>query len=400
MSVSLINKVKYSPVIYKAYSILGNLGISLLKLFVKPNPKAIVFVCFGGRKYDDSPKAIYEEMVRDSRFDGYQLVWAFINPEKHDIGKRGIKIKIDTLRYFTTLLSARVWITNSSVERGLHFTGKHTFYLNTWHGTPIKKMGTDIAADNASFGGKTKIKHKQESEDVMLAQGIYEADIFSRVFRIRREKFAVVGLPRNDELVSHNNSEYITMLKDKLGLPRNKKVILYAPTYREYSKDDANNVVAQLPIHFNEWKKKLGDNFVVIFRAHYEVVKTLNVCFDDFIIDFSAYPQLNDLMLVSDILISDYSSIFFDYSILKRPMLSYAYDYDTYTAKRGMYFDIRKELECLNLADENALLDEIVNLNYTHRVGLAEAFKEKYIDACGTATQDTIDIIAKNILAQ
>jgi len=69
-------------------------------LFVKPNPKTIVFVCFGGRKYDDSPKAIYEGMARDSRFDGYQLVWAFINPEKHDVGKRGIKIKIDTLRYF------------------------------------------------------------------------------------------------------------------------------------------------------------------------------------------------------------------------------------------------------------------------------------------------------------
>jgi CDP-glycerol glycerophosphotransferase len=234
----------------------------------------------------------------------------------------------------------------------------------------------------------------------MLAQGVYEADIFSRVFQIRRDKFAVVGLPRNDELVSHNNNEHISILKDKLGLPRNKKVILYAPTYREYSKDESNNVVAQLPIHFNDWKEKLGDKFVVLFRAHYEVAKTLNVCFDDFIRDFSAYPQLNDLMLVSDILISDYSSIFFDYSILKRPMLSYTYDYDTYTAKRGMYFDIRKELECLNLADEKALLDEILNINYTRRVDIAEAFKNKYIESCGLAARKSLDIIAKNILAQ
>jgi len=171
------------------------------------------------------------------------------------------------------LLSARVWITNSSVERGLSFTGKHTFYLNTWHGTPIKKMGTDIAADNTSFSAKNNVQQQESNVDIMLAQGVYEADIFSRVFQIKRDKFAIVGLPRNDALVSRNNREQIMIIKSKLGLPQDKTIILYAPTYREYSKDESNNVVAQLPIHFNDWKKKLGDNFVVLFRAHYEVLK-------------------------------------------------------------------------------------------------------------------------------
>jgi CDP-glycerol glycerophosphotransferase len=103
-------------------------------------------------------------------------------------------------------------------------------------------------------------------------------------------------------------------------------------------------------------------------------------------------------MLVSDMLISDYSSIFFDYSILERPMLAYAYDYDTYTAKRGMYFDIRDELDCRSIVDENTLLDVIRNLEFDKRSKISELFQQKYVDSFGNATQSTIDIIAKNIL--
>lgn len=133
--------------------------MNTLKLFVKTDDKLILFNSFAGRKYDDSPKAIYEEMKKDPRFKDYRLVWAFHQPEKYDAPQ---KIKTDSLTYFKTALAARVWVTNSSVERGLNFTGKRTLYFNTWHGTPMKKMRSDINKDSYdanAVDGESKINH-------------------------------------------------------------------------------------------------------------------------------------------------------------------------------------------------------------------------------------------------
>ena len=187
--------VKYSFVVYSVYYVVGTLFLRLLKFFIKPDDKLILFSSFGGRKFDDSPKTLYELMLKDKRFGDYKLIWAFTNPDEVELSEDR-KIKCDTLNYYVTALKARVWITNSSIERGLSFKGKNTFYFNTWHGTPLKKMGADISADNQSFKGKTKNRC-----DVFLVQGEYEADIFSRVFTIEREKIRLIGLPRNDILI-------------------------------------------------------------------------------------------------------------------------------------------------------------------------------------------------------
>ncbi|MBQ7037485.1 MAG: CDP-glycerol glycerophosphotransferase family protein, partial [Clostridia bacterium] len=134
----LANIIKYFKFIYSLYYYVFSFLLSALRLFVKPDDKLILFNSFGGRKYDDSPKAIFEKMQKDPRFQDYKKVWAFHNPEGKEIP--GVTcIKTDTFRYFVTALRARVWITNSSVERGLNFKGKNTYYFNTWHGTPIKK---------------------------------------------------------------------------------------------------------------------------------------------------------------------------------------------------------------------------------------------------------------------
>lgn len=394
MSISLINRIKYSPILYKIYSFVGGIGIAGLKVFIKSNPKLIVFVSFGGRNFGDSPKAIYEEMISDPRFSSFEFVWAFIDPARHETGNRGRKIKIDTLEYFWTLLKARCWVTNSSVGRGLSFSGKKTFYFNTWHGTPIKKMGSDIAGDNLSF----KIKEKRVSPiDLMLAQGNYEADIFSRVFNIPRDCFAVIGLPRNDELIRDDKKSRVEELRKKLEIPSGKKVILYAPTFREYSQDSHSGCIARPPVDFKKWEEEIGTDYILLFRAHYEVVRVLDVEFGDFARDVSDYPSLNELMLVSDMLVSDYSSVFFDYSVLGRPMLCFAYDYDVYQEKRGVYFDIREELLCKDLGNEEALLSEIKRLNYKERSQVARKFKERYVDAAGTAAKASADIIFQRI---
>lgn len=391
MSLSLINRVKYTPWLYHCWNFGGSLVVNILKVFVKPKKNLIVFVSFGGKRFDDSPRCIYEEILIDKRFDGFDLVWAFIQPEKFDVG-RAHKVKIDTFEYYITLLQAACWVTNSSVERGLNFRRKDVFYLNTWHGVPIKKMGSDIAATNKSFKSKSKGEYAPYS--VFTVNGNYDAKIFERVFSLAPNAIKIVGLPRNDALSCDNNE--VELLKKKLKLDRVKKVILYAPTFREYNKDKTDSCIIAPPIDWERWEKELGNDYAILFRAHYEVVKVMNIRETDFVRNVSTYPNLNELMLVSDILISDYSSIFFDYSILGRPMLTFCYDYKEYSSKRGMYFDIRKELDSDN-STQDQLLESIKTLDVEKAIKRALAFRRKFMEVYGDASKQCVDLIYDNI---
>lgn len=386
---SLVSQVKHTKLFYNAYFYIGSFFIRLLKLFVKPNDHLIVFSSFSGKTYDDSPRAIYEGMIKDHRFDDYELVWDFRDPLKINI-ERGGKIKTDTLTYYTTLLKARLWITNVSMYRGLEFTGIKSYVFNTWHGSAIKKIGIDVKGGEG-FVAKTK----QKRGDVMLAQGQYDVERFSHAYEMPQQSMLVFGLPRNDELVYNNKPDIINELKTHLGIALNKKVILYAPTYREYLRDNKKNSIFSLPINIGKWEENLSSDFVILFRAHPDVVKVLNIVENDFVKDVSSYPHVNELMLVSDLLISDYSSIFFDYSILGRPMLCFAYDYDQYNETRGVYFDIRKELASENLSDEDVLVDTILKLDWKERSRISIDFRNKYVESFGNATKQSLDYLCE-----
>lgn len=370
----IVNIVKSNKIIYNIYSFVFNIIFKILKLFIKVQDDIILINSFGGKKYDDSPRVIFEYMLTQKKYDKYKIYWAFDNPEKFNI-ERAEKIKVNTSKYFIIALKAKYWITNSAIEKGLKFKNKKTIYINTWHGTAIKKMGKDAP--------ETAFRFKTSKIDVMYAQSQYDIDIFSRAFDLPKETFALVGLPRNDELFNINEKE-IQEIKNKLNIPENKKVILYAPTFREYNRDKNGCIIAP-PINIKKWKEKLSKDYIVLFRAHYEINSILGIKNDEFIYNVSDYKNLNELMKISDILISDYSSIIFDYSILKRPIYSYAYDYEEYKAKRGMYLDIRTELPNGTCEYEDDLLHKIINCNFEEQKIKTEKFSKKYIQDDGNA---------------
>lgn len=384
MKKSLFYLVKYVGCFYSLYYYLGSFVLKILKCFVSPDNKLILFVSFGGRRFDDSPKVIYDEMLKDKRFDDYKLVWAFNNPEKYTIA-RGEKIKTDTLKYFIKALKARVWVTNSTVERGLEFKGRSTLYFETWHGTPIKKMGSDIDASSKSFRSKG-----EWDVDIFTVQGEFESEIFARLFRIRQDSIKLIGLPRND-IYNKYTKEYAKELREKLNISLDKKIILYAPTYREFESGQGGERVLNVPVTLSKWKKLLGDDYVLLYRAHYEVAKSMNIEEDEFVREMSAYPQLEDLMVVSDMLISDYSSTFFDYSIMHKPMLCFCYDYDKYAKERGMYFDIRDYLP--NADNEDDLIKLIKKTDPTKENAATKNFQEKFVTEYGSAAEKSLNII-------
>ena len=391
MKGKLLQFVKYTRIIYTLYFYLGSWTLSLLKLLIHSDKHTIIFSSFGGKKFDDSPKCIYDAILKDNRFNGYRLIWAFQEPDKYTL-PRGTKVKIDTFNYFKTLLKAGIWITNSSLTRGLYIKGTDTFSINTWHGTPIKHMGSDTE------GTKSFRIKKSVQDNVKLCQSHYELDIFSRVFNTPKEIFHLTGLPRNDELSLPHSEEWKNTIKEKLGIKAEKKVILYAPTFRDYEKNAVGTITACPPIQFDKWKEALGDRYVLLVRMHYEVTKIMDVPCNGFSFNVSNYPNLNELILISDMLISDYSSIFFDYSITGKPMLCFAYDYEKYSTLRGMYFDIRKELDmehCCNT--EEQIIAEIQHIDMDKKSYITKRFRDKYVEAYGTATRQTLNIIADHI---
>lgn len=386
MKQKLVNFLKYNKVAYAVYYRVMSFCMNVLKLFIKTDDKLILFNSFAGRKYDDSPKAIFEEMRKDPRFKGYRLVWAFHQPEKYDAPQ---KIKTDGLHYFKTALAARVWVTNSSVERGLNFAGKHTFYFNTWHGTPMKKMGTDICASNTSFGNKG-----DSHFDVMMSQGHFETDVFSRSFGIPKEKFLEVGLPRNDILANYTDT-YRKRLREELNIRPDQTVILYCPTFREYDKDESLGVVMAPPMDLEKWERELGNGYALLMRAHYEVSKVMKIEDNEFVRNMTDYPDLNDLYIAADILISDYSSVFFDFSITGKPMLHFCYDYDKYSSKRGMYFDIREKISGAD--NEDQVIELIKGLDVDTESKKTVAFRNEFVNFYGSAAKAAVDCIAREL---
>ena len=198
-------------------------------------------------------------------------------------------------------------------------------------------------------------------------------------------------MPRNDVLWDAGEDDK-RVLKEKLGIGAGKKVILYAPTWRD-SDNGGKTYEIKPPIDFDRWKTELGDEYVVLFRAHHITTKVLDVRFDDFIRDVSDYPDVNELMIASDLLITDYSAIAFDYSILCRPILCYAYDYDTYLADRGTYFDMDEKYPNKSFKTEDQLLDHIKSLNFEKESANTERFRNSFIEYRAESTKTCVEAL-------
>lgn len=379
MKEKLIQLVKDNRIVYSCYYFIMNVVVALLKFFVKPDNNLILFVSYGGRYFNDSPKCLYDRMLNDGRFQGYHLVWAFRDPSKfHEVKER---VKIDSISYFITALKARCWITNVHIERGLDFKGRHTFYFNTAH-TNIPKLSEGGVSGEKTFKSKAKTKC-----DFFCVQSEFEKQLFKE----SAKQVEAVGFAKNDMLASASPDNYY-YLRKKLGVPEGKTVILYAPTFREgYLRG------RDVQVDFVKWKEILGDQYIVWFRAHPVFACKVQVDKNsEFVIDMSSYPDNNDLMIAADVLISDYSGILVEFGVQDKPMFCYAYDFDDYVKTRGLYFDVREDLPG-GYMNEDELLHYIKDGDKNEIMKKVKIFRSKYIQVYGHATETCLDIIYKNI---
>lgn len=375
--------LKHNLMMQKSYKVIMSFVFKTISIFIPINDKMILFSAHG-RRYNDSPKAIYQKMINDSMYNGYEFVWALDDPNKYDI-PGGSKVKMDTIKYFITALKAKYWITCVNIERGLHFKKKQTIYLNTWHGTPLKLIG------NAVTGRKD---FDFSSVDIFCAAGKYEKEIYKRDFNVLEDNILLSGLPRNDELYNVLD-EQIANYKRLLNIPADKKVILYAPTWRD-STDNGKSYSIRPPINIDYWKNELQDEYVLLLRTHAYTNEVLGIEFDEFARDFSSYPDINQLLIVADILISDYSATIFDYSILERPIICFGYDYHEYMKDRGFYLDLEEEIPNGVIRTQEKVIEKILTLDYRNECKKTSDFKNKYLNTSGNATVQCIDLLFKS----
>lgn len=379
MKQKLVYLLKHNPLIQRVYQYTMSVVFQTIGLFVPVDPDLVLFVSFMGTKYNDSPRAISEYLERDERYAHLHRVWALEKPQDFPALET---VKIDTPRYFLTALRAKYWVTNTNIERGLHFKKKNQIYLNTWHGVALKTIGNDCPGrSDYDFG----------NINYMCVSGAHDERVFASAFRVKPESCLRCGMPRNDRLY-RATAEEKQRLRLALGIPDGKKVILYAPTWRD-STDGGRSYALKPPIHFDAWKQELGADFVVLFRAHHMTTKVLNVQFNDFVRDCSDYPDINDLMIAADLLITDYSAVAFDYSILQRPILIFAYDYADYIAERGTYFDMAEVYPSEIYQDEEGLLNALRSLDLERASARTAAFSKQFMEHGGSATQACVEAL-------
>lgn len=355
---------------------------------VKTDKKMILFETFMGRQYGCNPKAIYEYIISDSRFDDYRLVWAFTDPGKAKSIpqlKRAEIVEMLTDEYSQACAEAGYIVTNSNLNNRIIKKDDQVF-IQTWHGTPLKKLRCDIEAESGNANNTLSDIHYKNDIDVVrydyfISPSPFCTEKFTSAFNLRKlgkeDILIETGYPRNDILINHSE-EYAAGIKRELGIPEDKKVILYAPTFRDNQHDGASYTY-DTHIDFDRLMTELSEEYVILFRAHYFVASQFDFTkYNGFVYDMSGLDDITGLYLIADALITDYSSVFFDYANLERPMLFYMYDLEEYANDiRGFYFDI-DEIPGPKLKTEEDLIAAIKELDSWQLDEKYRSFNKKF----------------------
>lgn len=314
----------------------------------------IVFESFVGRIYAGSPRALYESMLDDPRFAACRFVWAFRDPD-HVSGfaslqnSRTAVVAFGSASYYRAFARASVWISNSVLAPEL--VPRKQLYVQTWHGTGIKRIGFDVVSTTKmAMNEKAEIDERYRIEaskiDLFVSPAPFGTKVFASAFGLPAvgpdSPFVEIGNPRNDALAVATQAQVATA-RARLEVPDGVKAILYAPTLRDDQYEPGTGYVFNPPLDLAALAATLMPDHVILYRAHYLVSPPADLRrYGEFVRDVSAVDEVNDILLASDVLVTDYSSLCFDFLLLDRPMLFYVYDLDSYgNDTRGFYFPVQ-----------------------------------------------------------
>lgn len=359
---------------------------------VSVDPKLIVFCTFSGKGYSDSPKAIYEYMLSQEKYRDYRFVWIFKDPEQFrflEQNRNTTLVAWASRPYKRAMAGAGYWIFNYRVSDHI-WPRQNQVYVECWHGTPLKRLGYDLTAGGNVMNTTSEIRQKYDLDAAkfryLISPSPYCSEKFTSAWNLKAigKENAILeqGYPRNDFLLNSTPAD-VDAIKARLHITPEeiggRKIVLYAPTWRDNQHEDGVGYSYTLGLDFEHLRQALGEEIVVLFRAHYLVASQFDfAAFEGFVYNVSTYPDINHLYLAADLLITDYSSVFFDFSILRRPMLFYMYDLAAYRDDiRGFYIGL-DDLPGPIVETEQELIEAIPRQLNAGWSGEMEAFRRRF----------------------
>lgn len=359
--------------------------------------KTVLFECFFGGFYSDSPKYIFEQLVK--AYPGeYDCVWVY-KDKKMDVPFACKQVKRFSFAYYKYLARAKYFVFNNRQPAWMEHRDGMVF-LETWHGTPLKRLTFDQdEVLSASPNHKALMYKSSRNWDYLVSPNEFSTEVFKSCFMFDNMMLNT-GYPRNDILHKPDKEEFAKQIRKKLGIPEGKKTILYAPTWRDDEFYGHGQYKFTLKLNLQQMKEKLSDEYVVLLRTHYYIADSIDITgVEDFVVNVCRYNDIAELYLISDILITDYSSVFFDYAGLKRPMLFYTYDLEKYRDDlRGFYIDMETEVPGPLLLTTEEVIDSIQNIDEVNET-YEERYKAFYKRFCGwedgRASEKIVDFVFK-----
>ncbi len=371
--------------------------ISLHIFYLLPiNKKSIYFSSFLGHQYSCNPKYLYEYLLQCKNLN-YTYIWEFTDVSKASYVPEAIVVRAKSLKAIITCMTSKYIVYNTEFPWYIPLRKKQIL-LQTWHGGGAYKKVGIAAGWNKINNLEQKLNSKQISFYVSSSKKFTEVQSISKCVPV--QKFINSGMPRNSFLLQNNSEKKVEIIK-KLGLPISSRIVLYAPTYRgnpSFNKGDVIEIEQLNNTHLKEvLSEKFGGEWIILYRGHYYLSGTESKSCND-VIDVSDYDDMQELLLISDILITDYSSSMWDFSLMEKPVFLYANDLDSYDVERGFYtspytwpFPLAKKNNILEENIKSFTMEKYIKSVREHHMEFGsfecEQSSKKIFDAIGIKTE-------------
>ncbi|WP_306369785.1 CDP-glycerol glycerophosphotransferase family protein [Nocardiopsis sp. CC223A] len=335
-----------------------------------PLREAVFYSSFEGKQFSDSPRAVYEELVR--RGVDVEHIWT-IRDRQVVLPQRVTAVEYGSREWALAMARSRYVVNNVKMEDWL-LRREGQMVVQTWHGTPLKRIGADLlGTPKANRAYIASLPHRSRQWDFLVSPNTFTTPIMRDAFLCESE-ILESGYPRNDVFHAPDREARAERTREALGLPKGRKVVLYAPTWRDDQRYASQRFKLDLQIDLPSLREELADDHVLLFRKHPKVLDSIPGAGQGFVWDVTKYPDIADLYLIADVLVTDYSSALFDFAHSGKPMLFYTYDLEHYRdTLRGFYFDLGERAPGPLLKTSGELIKAIRDLDT-----VAEQYQERY----------------------
>ncbi|GAA4852321.1 bifunctional glycosyltransferase family 2 protein/CDP-glycerol:glycerophosphate glycerophosphotransferase [Kitasatospora terrestris] len=357
----------------------------------RPLTDTVVYYTGRRSRYAGSPRAIHEELVR--RGTPVRHLWASDDLQA-DLPQTAEPLRRWSPEWYEALATAKYVVTSSHLPE--FFTRRPgQQVVQTWHGTPLKQIGHDF--EKVWFTDAEYLEHLDREVphwSLLLSQNEVSTPVLRRAFKYEGTVLES-GYPRNDVLFAADREKTAEQVRERLGLPEGKKVVLYAPTYREDRRRPQDGYQLDLRIDLAAAKDALGEDQVLLVRGHELVCARVPEAGDGYVWDVTSYPDMAELLLITDVLVTDYSSVMFDFAVTGRPMVFFTYDLEHYRDNlRGFTFDLTAQAPGPMVGDSAELIAALGRVEAdaaAHREAY-RAFREAYCSLeDGHASERVVD---------